>query len=158
VNASRRLPFADCEFDAVTCIDAINHLPDRPAVVTEWRRVLKPLGRLLFTDPITMTGPVSKDEIAVRSSAGFFLFVPADYDRRVLEECGMRLLVCEDVTENMTQMARRRHLARASREEALRKIEGNANYEQQQDFLEVAARIAREHRLSRFLYVAEKPA
>jgi hypothetical protein len=58
----------------------------------------------------------------------------------------------------MTQMARRRHLARASREEALRKIEGNANYEQQQDFLEVAARIAREHRLSRFLYVAEKPA
>lgn len=70
----------------------------------------------------------------------------------------MRLLVYEDVTENMTQMARRRHLARASREEALRKIEGNANYEQQQDFLEVAARIAREHRLSRFLYVAEKPA
>jgi 2-polyprenyl-3-methyl-5-hydroxy-6-metoxy-1,4-benzoquinol methylase len=158
VNASRRLPFADREFDAVTCIDAINHLPDRPAVVTEWRRVLKPLGRLLFTDPITMTGPLSKDEIAVRSSTGFFLFVPADYDRHVLEECGMRLLVCEDVTENMTQMARRRHLARASREEALRKIEGNANYEQQQNFLEVAGRIARERRLSRFLYVAEKPA
>jgi 2-polyprenyl-3-methyl-5-hydroxy-6-metoxy-1,4-benzoquinol methylase len=158
VNASQRLPFADCEFDAVTCIDAINHLPDRPAVVTEWRRVLKPLGRLLFTDPITVTGPLSKDEIAVRSSTGFFLFVPADYDRHVLQECGMRLLVCEDVTENMTQMAHRRHLARASREEALRKIEGDANYEQQQNFLEVAARIARERRLSRFLYVAEKPA
>ena len=158
VNASGRLPFPDCEFDAVTCIDAINHLPDRLAVVAEWTRVLKPFGRLLFTDPITMTGPLSKDEIAVRSSAGFFFFVPADYDRRVLQECGLRLLACEDRTENMAQMAHRRRLARASREEALRKIEGDADYGQQQTFLEVAARIARERRLSRFLYVAEKPA
>jgi len=157
VNASGRLPFADGEFDAITCIDAINHLPDRPAVVAEWARVLKPSGRLLFTDPITMTGPLSKDEIAVRSSAGFFLFVPADYDRQVLEECGLRLLVCEDVTENMSEMAQRRRVARSSREETLRKIEGDAGYEQQQKFLEVASRIARERRLSRFLYVVEKP-
>jgi len=157
VNASGRLPFADGEFDAISCIDAINHLPDRHAVVTEWARVLKPSGRLLFTDPITVTGPLSKDEIAVRSSAGFFLFVPADYDRQVLQECGLRLLVREDVTENMSQMAERRRAARDSREEALRKIEGDAGYEQQQKFLEVAARIARERRLSRFLYVAERP-
>jgi SAM-dependent methyltransferase len=156
VNASGRLPFTDGEFDAITCIDAINHLPDRPAVVAEWARVLKPSGRLLFTDPITITGPLSKDEIAIRSSAGFFLFVPAGYDRQVLEECGLRLLVYEDTTENMAQMAQRRHVARAAREEALRTIEGDAGYEQQQKFLEVAARIARERRLSRFAYVAGK--
>jgi hypothetical protein len=120
--------------------------------------LLKPLGRLLFTDPITMTGPLSNDEIAVRSSIGFFLFVPVDYDRRVLQECGLRLLVHEDVTENISQTAQRRRLARASREAALRKIEGNKNFEQQQTFLEIAARIAGERRLSRFLYVAEKPA
>ena len=158
VNASGRLPFSNAEFEAVTCIDAINHLPDRPAVVAEWARVLKPFGRLLFTDPITMTGPLSKDEIAVRSSAGFFLFVPIEYDRKVLTECGLRLLVCEDVTENVAQTAQRRLLARASKEGALRKIEDDANYEQQQTFLEVAARVARERRLSRFLYVAEKAA
>ena len=157
VNAAGRLPFADCEFDAITCIDSINHLPERPAVVAEWVRVLRPSGRLLFTDPITVTGPLTKDEIAIRSSAGFFLFVPADYDRNMLVQCGMRLQVCEDVSENMYQMAQRRRLARASRESALRGIEGDADYEQQQNFLEVAARIARERRLSRFLYVAEKP-
>ena len=157
VNASARLPFTDCEFDAITCIDAINHLSDRPAVLADWARVLRPGGRLLFTDPITITGPMSKDEIAARSSAGFFLFVPPDYDRRVVEECGLRLLVCEDVTENMAQIAEKRRLARVSREQELRRIEDDANYEQQQTFLEVAARLAREHRLSRFLYVAEKP-
>jgi SAM-dependent methyltransferase len=155
-SATGRLPFADGEFDAITCIDAINHLPDRPAIVAEWARVLRTSGRLLFTDPITVTGPLSKDEIAVRSAAGFFLFVPIDYDRRILSECGLSLVACEDVTENTAVTAERRRQARAIREEALRRIEGDGNYEQQQAFFEVATRIARERRLSRFLYVAEK--
>lgn len=158
VDASATLPLADCEFDAVTCIDAINHLPDRSAVIAEWARALKPSGRLLFTDATTVTGPLSKDEIATRSSAGYFLFVPLGYDERVLSECRLRLVAREDVTENTARIARKRHLARASREGALREIEGDAGYEQQQKFLEVAARLARERRLSRFLYVAEKAA
>ena len=75
-NAAERLPFDDAAFDAVICIDAINHLPDRPHVLSEWARVLKAGGRLLFTDPITVTGPLTKDEIAVRGSIGFFLSRP----------------------------------------------------------------------------------
>ena len=31
VNAGEQLPFPDARFDAITCIDAINHLPNRPA-------------------------------------------------------------------------------------------------------------------------------
>ena len=120
-------------------------------------RVLKPGGRLLFTDPITVTGPLSKDEIAVRSSPGFFLFVPAEYDRQIVSDCGLRLLASEDATENTARIAQKRHQARLSREDALRKVEGGTTYEEQQRFLEVAARLARERRLSRFLYVAEKP-
>lgn len=156
VNASEKLPFGDCEFDAITCIDAINHLPDRLSVVKDWARVLKPGGRLLFTDPTTVTGPLSKDEIVARSSVEFFLFVPPEYDRQVLADCGFRALVFEDVTANTARIAQKRRQARASREVALRKIEGDADYEQQQRFLEVAARLAGERRLSRFLYVAEK--
>src|SRR5215831_7457473 len=83
-DATGPLPFSDASFDAITCIDAINHLPDRPRVIADWARVLKPGGRLLFTDPIIITGPLTAAEIAVRSSIGFFLFVPLGYDEQVI--------------------------------------------------------------------------
>lgn len=43
-DADQPLPFPDAAFDAVVCIDAVNHLRDRPAVAGEWRRVLKRAG------------------------------------------------------------------------------------------------------------------
>jgi len=157
VDAAGTLPFTVNRFDAITCIDAINHLPNRPHVLAEWLRVLKPGGRLLFTDPITITGPLTKEEITVRSSIGFFLFVPVDYDQQVLQECGFKVLLREDATQNMADLAARRGVARAARSAALRTLEGEQTYEGQQNFFDVAARIARERRLSRFVYVAEKP-
>jgi SAM-dependent methyltransferase len=48
-DAGQPLPFHDRAFDAVTCMDALGHLPDRPSVFAAWARVLKPGGRLLFT-------------------------------------------------------------------------------------------------------------
>ena len=155
-DATESLPFTDASFDAITCIDAINHFPDRRRVIAEWARLLKPKGRLLFTDPITVTGALTNAEIAVRSSAGFYLFVPHGYDEGVIAECGLRLLGSEDVTANMAKVAEARRAARASRSTALLEIEGEQTYNDQQDFLAVAARIAREGRLSRFLYVSEK--
>jgi len=158
VDATAPLPFPSASFDAITCIDAINHLPDRPRVIADWARLLKPGGRLLFTDPITVTGPLTNAEIAARSSIGFFLFVPPDYDQGVIQQCGLRLLVRKDVTANMAEVAERRRAARASRSTALRQIEGDQVYEGQQEFFAVAALVAREGRLSRFVYVAERSA
>jgi len=156
VDAAQRLPFPDGSFDAITCIDAINHLPDRPRVVNEWVRLLKPGGHLLFTDPIIVSGPLTQAEIAVRSSAGFYLFVPPGYDERVLVECGLRVVVSENVTQNMADIAERRRLARESHGEALRAIEGDQAYATQQEFLTVSSRLAKEGRLARFVFVAEK--
>jgi SAM-dependent methyltransferase len=154
-DATGPLPFSDASFDAITCIDSINHFSDRPRVVAEWARLLKVGGRLLFTDPITLTGPLTNAEIAVRSSAGVYLFVPHGYDECVIAQCGLRLLMCEDVTANMAKVAEARRTARASKSAVLRAIEGNQVYDGQQEFLAVAARIAREGRLSRFVYVSE---
>ena len=156
VDAAQPLPFPEASFDAITCIDAINHFSDRPRVIAEWNRLLKVGGRLLFTDPITVTGPLTKEEVAVRSSAGVSLFVPHGYDERVIAQCKLQLLVCEDATANMAKVAEARHTARASRSAALREIEGDQAYDGQQEFLEVAARVAREGRLSRFVYVSKK--
>lgn len=157
VNAAQPLPFPAASFDAITCIDAINHLPNRLHTVAEWARLLKPGGRLLFTDPITMTGPLTNAEIVARSSIGFFLFVPPGYDEGILMQCGLNLVVSENVTRNMAEVAERRRATRASRSAALREIEGDQAYEGQQEFLAIAARTAEEGRLSRFVYVAEKP-
>lgn len=156
VDAAQQLPFSENSFDAITCIDAVNHFSDRPRVIAEWARLLNVGGRLLFTDPITLTGPLTNSEVAVRSSAGVYLFVPHGYDERVISQCGLQLLVSEDVTANMAKVAEARRAARASRTAALRDIEGDQAYDGQQEFLDVAARVAREGRLSRFVYVSKK--
>jgi ubiquinone/menaquinone biosynthesis C-methylase UbiE len=156
VNASKPLPFSDATFDAITCIDAINHFSDRRLVIAEWARLLKPDGRLLFTDPITVTGPLTNAEIAGRSSSSSYLFVPRGYDEHIIAQCGLRLLATENVTRNMADVAERRRAARESRSTSLREIEGDQSYEQQQEFLGIAALIAKEGRLSRFVYVSQK--
>jgi 2-polyprenyl-3-methyl-5-hydroxy-6-metoxy-1,4-benzoquinol methylase len=157
VDAARPLPFSDSTFDAITCIDAINHLPDRPRVIGGLVRLLKAKGRLLFTDPLIVNGPLTNAEIAVRSSAGFYVFVPPGYDEHVLIQCGLRVVVSEDVTQNTAEIADRRRVARESHAQALCEIEGNQAFAAQQEFLTVASRLAKEDRLSRFAFVAEKP-
>jgi cyclopropane fatty-acyl-phospholipid synthase-like methyltransferase len=156
VDADNQLPFPGASFDAITCIDAINHLPERPRVLADWARLLKPGGRLLFTDPTVATGPLTNAEIAVRSSSGFYLFVPLYYDERIIAQCGLRVVACEDRTSNMAEIAERRRSARESRSSALRRIESDATYESQQEFLSVTSQLAREGRLSRMVYVAER--
>jgi hypothetical protein len=93
----------------------------------------------------------------VRSLAGFYLFVPHGYDERLIAQSGLTLLMCEDVTGNMATIAEARRTAREVRRTALCEIEGDREFERQQEFLAVAARLARESRLSRFVYVCKKP-
>jgi SAM-dependent methyltransferase len=156
-DASEALPFPSESFDALVCVDAVNHLRDRARVFGEWARVLAPGGRVLFTDPITVTGALTSDEIAIRASIGYFVFAPVGEDERLLREAGLQPLAVEDATENTAAVAERWLGARAERAEALRELEGEPTFDGQQRFLEVAARLARERRLSRFIHLAEKP-
>ena len=155
-DANESLPFESESFDGLICIDSINHLADRRHVLGDWMRVLKPGGKILFTDPITVTGILTNEEIATRSSIGFFLFTPKGEDERMLHDVGLKVLKIEDATENVELAARRRHQAREKRASPLRKIEGKETFEGQQEFLRVTALLAKERRLSRFVYLAEK--
>ena len=156
VDADKQLPFPESSFDAITCIDAINHLTDRQRVVADWARLLTRGGHVLFTNPAVVTGPLTNAEVAVRGSSGFYLFVPSGYDERVLTQCGLRVIACEDRTAKLGEIAERRKSARESRCSALRRIEGEVAYENRQKFLSVVANLARKARLSRYVYVAEK--
>ena len=156
VDADKQLPFPESSFDAITCIDAINHLTDRQRVVADWARLLKPGGRALFTNPAVVTGPLTNAEIAVRGLSGSYLFVPCGYDKRVIAQCGLRVVACEDRTPKLGEIAERRKSARESRSSTLRRIEGDAAFENQQNFFSVVANTAKEGRLSRYVYVAER--
>ena len=155
-DAAGRLPFDDSSFTAIICIDAINHLADRRHVLAEWHRVLKPGGRLLFTDPIVLTGPVTNAEIAIRASIGLFVFVPKGVNEALLEEAGFTIERVDDRTENMARNAGGWLAARAKREKELKAIEGDATFEGQQRFLQTAAKLATERRLSRLAIVARR--
>lgn len=155
-NADEPLPFPDAAFDAILCIDSANHFPHRLRVLREWHRVLRPQGRVLFTDPVVVTGFVSNEELAARSSIGYFVFAPPGLNERLIEEAGFTLVEREDVTENAAMVSRRWHDARAEDQEALVRIEGEERYEGLQRFFDVVYRLTSERRLSRFAYLLQK--
>ena len=154
VDAGRRLPFEDASFDAIFCNDSINHIPGRADVLSDWRRVLRPGGRLLFTDPIVVTGQLTGDEMRVRSAIGFYLFTPAGENERLLAAAGYRLEETRDVTGAVASISGKWRDARAKRRDALVRVEGQEYFDNTQRFLDVSHTLASERRLSRFMYLA----
>ena len=157
-DATAQLPFADNTFDALMCIDAINHLPNRLSVFREWQRVLRRGRRAVFTDPVLITGPVTNEELALRSSIGVFLFVPPGVNEQMIDRAGFTLVQQEDVSENCASIAGRWHEARQRYKEALLKIEGEKRFEDLQKFFAAVYALTSERRLSRIVYLVEKPA
>ena len=156
-DATISLPFDDGAFDAVICIDSMNHFPDRLAVLREWHRVLRPGRRALFTDPVVVTGAVTNDELALRSSIGLFLFVPPGVNDQLIAQAGFRLVRQEDVTDNAAQVAGRWHRARQAHREGLLPIEGEERFVGLQRFFATVHDLTRQRRLSRIAYLVEKP-
>jgi SAM-dependent methyltransferase len=156
-DATQPLPFEDGVFDGLLCMDSANHFQDRPRVLREWQRVLKPGRRVVFTDPVVITGPVSNEELAIRCSTGFFVFVPPEATERFIQQAGFNLLRCDDVTENLELTSGRWHAARQQHQADLVKIEGEERFRGLQSFTAVVHTLTRERRLSRFVYLAEKP-
>ena len=155
-DVNQRLPFEDETFDAVMCMDSANHFLDRLGVLREWRRVLKTGRRILFTDPVVITGAVSNEELAARSSIGFFIFMPLEVTKQYIQEAGFNLLRCEDVTGNIELTSGRWHASRQKHRDDLIKIEGEERFEGLQKFFATVHTLTGERRLSRFVFVAEK--
>jgi SAM-dependent methyltransferase len=157
-DCGARLPFEDGGFDAILCIDSISHLPNRQTVFAEWRRLLKPGGRLVFTDPAVVTGPLAKSEIDDRTAVtANVYFVPQAFNEDAIRAAGLNLIVVHDRTEAVACIASRWGAARERYAEAVRRQEGEDWFARRQRMLAAAAELARTRRLSRFIYLAEKP-
>lgn len=157
LDARGPLPFGGDTFDAVIANDAMCHLANRSAVLREWHRVVRPGGRVLFTDAMVITGEVSDDELATRSSIGQYVFVPPGLNERLLREAGFAVERVEDVTANAEVVAGRWRAARERHREALVAGEGAVTFDGLQAFLACVHALSAERRLTRWRYLAVKP-
>jgi cyclopropane fatty-acyl-phospholipid synthase-like methyltransferase len=156
LDVSSTLPFADQAFTAIVCMDAVNHLPDRGRLLVDWRRVLADRGRLLFTDPVVVTGLVRKEDLATRSAIGYFEFGPPGVNERLIRDAGFDLLHVEDVTPNEVNVSLRWFEARQGLADELQRLEGAETFAGVQQFLSTVHKLTSEGRLSRFAYLAQR--
>jgi SAM-dependent methyltransferase len=155
-DADKKLPFKDNFFDALICMDSMNHFRRRENVFKEWHRVLRPGRRAVFTDPVVITGPVTNEELAIRSSIGLFLYVPQGVNEQFIETTGFKLIQTEDVTENAALVSGKWFSSRGKYREELIRIEGEERYEGLQKFFAAVQSLSSEKRLSRIAYLVEK--
>jgi len=155
-DVSKTLPFAEGTFDAVFSNDVLCHVPGRADLLREMFRVLKRGGRMLFSDALVIGGMVSHEEIATRSSIGFYFYGPPGENERLMERAGFRGIRVTDTTENASHISERWRDAREKRRDQLIALEGDANFQGLQRFLSCVHVLTSERRLLRYLYFAGK--
>lgn len=149
------LPVATSAVDAVISLDVILHLRDRVRMFTEVARVLTQGGRFLFTDAAVVTGAISSEEVAIRSTHGFTQFCAPGFNERALEQAGFTVLETEDRTNGLLSNARGRLEARLRRQADVQQLEGADGFARYQGYLQSIVCLTERGALSRTMYLVE---
>lgn len=155
-DASKALPYGDASFDAVFANDVMCHVAGRRGALRELFRVLKPGGRFVFSDALVIGGTITNQEVATRSSIGYYVFTPVKHNEELIRDAGFRLIEARDTTDSAAGISLRWRVAREERRAALVAIEGKANFDGLQKFLSCVHQLTSERSLLRYLYSAEK--
>lgn len=97
VGVGESLPYPDARYDAVVCVDVLEHVQDLGQVLSEGHRVLKPGGRFLFDtinrNPLARFATITVAEdilrLLPRGTHDPALFIRPDELRTALENAGL---------------------------------------------------------------------
>ncbi len=127
------MPFADASFDVVMAQEAWAHIPDKPRLVAQVARVVKPHGVVAFTD-IMRAAPLTQ-EVAQRLFDGmtFTQIESIEGYAALLEANGCTIERCTDLGREWTGILQQRHaMYRSMKPSTVAKF-GEAGYRKYDD-------------------------
>jgi len=92
------------EFDALIAQEAFCHIPDKPRLLTECVRLLKPGGLIAFTDILATTSMTTTVRKRLRQEMAFLELDTLDGYQVLLEANGCLLKKAEDLSEEWAQI------------------------------------------------------
>jgi sarcosine/dimethylglycine N-methyltransferase len=102
------MPFADAGFDVVIGQEAFAHVPDKPRLIAECARVVRPGGVIAFTDILRREALSAAEFERLRSDMTFQSLESLDGYGRLLARCGCAVLMQDDLSAWWTEILKGR--------------------------------------------------
>lgn len=102
------MPFADASFDVVIGQEAWAHVPDKPRLIAECARVVKPGGRIAFTDIVRRAGLTADASARLRREMTFLTLETIDGYADLLVRSGCEIVGSEDLGALWAEILRER--------------------------------------------------
>jgi ubiquinone/menaquinone biosynthesis C-methylase UbiE len=102
------MPFADASFDVVIGQEAFAHVPDKPRLIAQCARVVRPRGTIAFTDIVRREALSAAEIERLRRGMTFPSLESLDGYGRLLANCGCTLLARDDLSAWWTEVLQRR--------------------------------------------------
>lgn len=127
---ARALPFGAGRFDACLSQEGLLHVDDKPVALAECRRVLRPGGRLAFSDWIAhrRLGERERERLAAWTAATSLQSIESY--RELLGRAGFHAIEAEDLTDEWRRILRSRQEGAGARRDQRVARFGEAWYEQ----------------------------
>ena len=102
------MPFADATFDVVIGQEAFAHVPDKPRLIAECARVVRPGGTIAFTDILRRDGLSAAEFERLRGGMTFQSLESLEGYGALLTGCGCKVIACDDLGAWWTEVLERR--------------------------------------------------
>jgi ubiquinone/menaquinone biosynthesis C-methylase UbiE len=102
------MPFADATFDVVIGQEAFAHVPDKPRLIAECARVVRPGGTIAFTDILRREALSAAEFARLRRAMTFQSLESLEGYGELLTDCGCAVIAREDLSAWWSEVLKRR--------------------------------------------------